>query len=121
MRMTRRDFLAQGATVAIGTAVATAAAVAFARPQSANAQTPQRIVVIGAGLAGMCAAFELVNAGHDVTVFEARTRPGGRVYTLREPFADGLYAEAGAMTISSSHALSLHYARLFELPVVDVV
>ena len=112
MTLTRRDFLAQGAAAAMATAIA--------RPVAASAQTPQRIAIIGAGLAGLCAAFELVHAGHEVTVLEARTRPGGRVLTLREPFADGLYAEAGAMTISSSHALSLRYARLFELPLVEV-
>ena len=89
-------------------------------PRPTPAQGPQRIVVIGAGLAGLCSAFELANAGHDVTIFEARARPGGRILTLREPFADGLYAEAGAMTISSSHALTLRYARLFELPLVEV-
>jgi monoamine oxidase len=112
MTLTRRRFLASAA--------ATMAASAIARPWPISAQTPQRIVVIGAGLAGMCAAFELMRAGHDVTVFEARNRAGGRVYTLREPFADGLYAEAGAMTISSSHTFSLQYAKAFELPLVEV-
>ncbi|MGH9139820.1 MAG: flavin monoamine oxidase family protein [Vicinamibacterales bacterium] len=112
MALTRRAFLARSAAAAMAATVAP-------RP-SASAVGPQKVVVIGAGLAGLCAAFELVNGGHDVSIFEARTRPGGRVHTLREPFADGLYAEAGAMTISSSHALSLRYARLFELRLVDV-
>ena len=100
MTVTRREFLARSAGAAAATAIG-------ARPIGSTAQTPQRIVVIGAGLAGLCAAFELAAAGHDVTIFEARERPGGRVLTLREPFADGLYAEAGAMTISSSHTLSI--------------
>src|SRR5437660_9899232 len=60
---------------------------------------PKRVVIIGAGLAGLAAGHELTQAGHEVTVLEARTRPGGRVYTLREPFSDGLYAEAGALFI----------------------
>ena len=111
MTLTRRRFLASAAATVAVSAIA-------AVPVSA--QSPQRIVVIGAGLAGMCAAFELMQAGHDVTVFEARNRAGGRVYTLREPFADGLYAEAGAMTISSSHTFSLQYAKAFELPLVEV-
>jgi monoamine oxidase len=44
--------------------------------------------------------------------------PGGRVRTLRAPFADGLYAEAGASRIPTSHDLTLGYARLFGLPLV---
>jgi len=110
--LTRREFLTRSAAAAMATAVV--------RPRQGAAQAPQRIVVIVAGLAGLCAAYELAAAGHDVTIFEARERPGGRVLTLREPFADGLYAEAGAMTISSSHTLSIRYARLFELPLVEV-
>ncbi len=58
---------------------------------------PRRVIVVGAGLAGLATAYELTEAGHDVTILEARNRAGGRVYTLRAPFADGLYAEAGAM------------------------
>ena len=82
--------------------------------------TPKRakVLVLGAGLAGLVAALELKNAGHDVTVLEATARPGGRVHTLREPFSDGLYAEAGAGRIPSTHDLTLHYIRQFNLPLV---
>src|SRR3954465_6262792 len=75
----------------------------------------KRIVILGAGLAGLAAAEELGKAGHTVTVLEARNRPGGRVYTLREPFSGGVYAEAGAGRIPSTHALTLQYVRRFEL------
>jgi monoamine oxidase len=75
----------------------------------------QNIIVLGAGLAGLCSAFELQLQGHQVTVLEAQSRPGGRVLTLREPFAPGLYTEAGPESIPGSHELTQHYARLFEL------
>jgi monoamine oxidase len=80
----------------------------------------KQILVLGAGLAGLSAAYQLTRAGHDVTILEARTRAGGRVHTLREPFADGLHAEAGAMFIPESHDLSMRYARLFRLPLIPV-
>lgn len=75
----------------------------------------KKILVLGAGIAGLVAAYELKKQGHDLTILEARNRPGGRIHTLREPFAPGLYAEAGAMRIPLSHVLPLHYVREFGL------
>lgn len=69
------------------------------------------MIVIGAGLAGLAAATELTAAGHQVTVFEAQSRPGGRVFTLRQPFANGLYAEAGAIAFAGASENALRYAR----------
>jgi monoamine oxidase len=73
------------------------------------------VVIIGAGIAGLVAAFELRRQGHDVLLLEAQHRVGGRVYTLRN-FAPGLYAEAGAMRIPRVHDLTLAYCDLFGLP-----
>src|SRR5262249_27522791 len=54
----------------------------------------------------------------DVTLLEAQTRPGGRVHTLRDPFDDGLFAEAGASRIPTTHDLTLGYVRTFGLTLV---
>jgi monoamine oxidase len=54
------------------------------------------VIVAGAGLAGLSAARALEGRGAAVTVVEARNRVGGRVWTLRDPFVDGQFAEAGA-------------------------
>jgi monoamine oxidase len=89
----------------------------FALP---HATSPKKIVVIGGGLAGLVAAFELQQAGHDVTVLEARSRPGGRVFTLRDKFDDNLYAEAGAMDFNHSYAQMLRYASQFDIPTVEL-
>ena len=70
------------------------------QPRAIN---PRKIIVIGAGMAGLVAGYELKRAGHDVKILEARERVGGRILTLREPFSDGLYAEAGAMRLPSTH------------------
>jgi monoamine oxidase len=73
-----------------------------------------RVVVIGAGIAGLVAAYELKRQGHEVTVLEAQNRVGGRVYTCRD-FAPGLHAEFGAMRIPRSHDLTLRYCSQFGL------
>ena len=72
-------------------------------------------MIVGAGMAGLVAAWELARAGHDPIVLEARGRVGGRVHTLREPFTDGLYAEVGAMRIPRTHDLTLAYCERFGL------
>ena len=74
------------------------------------------VVVLGAGIAGLVAAYELGRAGYDVTVLEARDRVGGRVWSVRggdrivqigrqnqhATFDDGLYFNAGAARIPVS-------------------
>ena len=79
------------------------------RPQPAK-----RVIIIGAGMAGLVAGFELRRQGHEPLILEAQNRVGGRVYTIRT-FAPGLYAEAGAMRIPRVHDLTLEYCHLFGL------
>ncbi len=108
MALTRRQLLASAGI--------TAAAAVFGgctttpRPE---ASTKKRIVVVGAGLAGLTAALALRAAGWEVVVFEARGRVGGRVHTLYLPFTDGLHVEAGGESIDDNHvqiqALARHY------------
>ena len=73
------------------------------------------VIIAGAGMAGLVAAYELKRAGHHVTVLEARDRIGGRVLTVRSPFSDGHHAEAGAARIPPDHDLTLGYAEHFGL------
>lgn len=115
MALTRRQFLRRSAFAAAGaglviTPLAPGAAAAVLKGPA------KKVLVLGAGLAGLVAAYELTQLGHDLTVLEARTRPGGRVHTLREPFSDGLYAEEGAARIPDNHELTLKYVKQFALP-----
>lgn len=84
---------------------------------------PRSVIVVGAGLAGLATAYELSRRGCQVTVLEASDRPGGRAYTLRQPFADGMHVEAGAMTITPHCHYVHHYARELgvEMDVADLV
>ena len=105
----RRTFVRRGAAGVTGVAAA-----AWIGNVHVSARA-QNIIVIGAGMAGLSAALELVALGHDVTVLEARPRPGGRVLTLRDSFAEGLYADAGAMQVYDSHARVQRYIKRFSL------
>jgi len=78
----------------------------------------KRILIAGAGLAGLSAAYELMRSGHQITVLDARDRPGGRVFTLRDAFADGQYGEAGAETFGETHNFVQHYVQAFHLETI---
>ena len=49
-------------------------------------------------------------------MLEAQNRVGGRVLTVREPWADDLYVEAGAARIPDNHDVTMKYVREFNLP-----
>jgi monoamine oxidase len=113
--VSRRVFLRTGAMAGLGLSLPPWLLIPNGSPAPSPAvmrrAEPRTVIVVGAGLAGLAAAYELTRAGHDVTVLEARTRAGGRVHTLREPFSDGLYAEAGAMFAGGPR--TTRYAALF--------
>ncbi|RIJ14461.1 FAD-dependent oxidoreductase [Henriciella mobilis] len=87
----------------------------------------RRVVILGAGIAGLVSAWELKKAGYSVTVLEARNRPGGRVWTVRRDsilehdhlpaqrcqFSPGHYFNAGAARIPAVHTGILSYCREF--------
>lgn len=87
----------------------------FGKPR----RSAPRVVIIGAGLAGLAAAYELTRAGAEVTVLEARNRVGGRVISFSD-LVSGAAMEGGAELIGSNHAIWQQYARRFKLPFVDI-
>jgi len=137
MVLTRRDFLTSVATV--GGASLVYEAMTGLGLLAAPTQAPfdltgrvsgVRVLILGAGLAGLTVAYELGKVGYDCRVLEARPRPGGRVFTVRRgtvseedgpsqtaAFDDGLYFNAGPMRISHHHSTTLAYCRELQVPV----
>ncbi len=90
----------------------------------------KKIIILGAGLAGMSAAYELEKLGYDCTILEARERAGGRCFSVRngstnneinQPkqtaiFDDGLYFNAGPSRIAHHHEITLHYCKELGVP-----
>ncbi|WP_053991278.1 NAD(P)/FAD-dependent oxidoreductase [Mangrovimonas sp. TPBH4] len=68
----------------------------------------KKVAIIGAGMAGLVAAYELAILGHEVIIYEANDRIGGRAYTYR--FNDGQYHELGAMRFPKEHDHLRYYA-----------
>jgi monoamine oxidase len=138
MAHTRRQFLERlgHSTGAAMTYQAMTAMGLMAVPAKAGANTLQGqgtgadVVILGAGLAGMATAYELMKLGYNVRVLEARSRPGGRCHTIRcdTPveemgvegtcaFEEGLYYNPGPMRIPHHHHATLAYCRELGVPV----
>ncbi len=75
----------------------------------------KKVIIVGAGISGLVAGYDLTVAGYDVTILEARDRIGGRVLTIRSPFSNEHYVEGGAARIKPSHDLTIAYANHFNL------
>jgi monoamine oxidase len=79
------------------------------------------VIVAGAGLAGLAAAHDLLNFGAKVTVFDARDRVGGRVWTIRDGLADGQHAEAGGDMIDDAHGEIRRLATEYKLTITQIL
>jgi monoamine oxidase len=108
-RLSRREALL-GAATGAGAAVLADAASAAASSRGRPAATRRvDVVVVGAGLAGLSAASDLVAAGRSVAVLEARDRVGGR--TLNHPVGDGEVVEVGGQWVGPGQDRILARAR----------
>lgn len=109
--MDRRRFL--GTTLAAGAAMLLPAKVGLA-----SSRRP-RVMVIGAGFGGLTAAQQLLRAGADVTVLEARSRLGGRVFSSAK-FLPGTTVEMGAELIGSNHPVWMAQAERYGLELAEI-
>jgi monoamine oxidase len=108
-----------------------AAPASPAPPALSGSGAGTRVLILGAGLAGLTAAYELAKLGYGCRILEARERAGGRCWTVRQgevldevggerqvcTFDEGLFFNPGPWRIPHTHASTLHYCRTFGVAV----
>lgn len=109
----RRDFLKNA-----GRAAAVAAVSPAILPQFFASKTP-RVAVVGAGLAGMAAAWHLQKNGIHASVFEASHRVGGRTFSVRDTFGTGTAVDLGGEFVDDWHEDLIALCREFQLKLYD--
>jgi len=141
--LTRREFLFRAAAVG-GSALLLNTMDAWGMGIASRTDAPpalegsgkgKKVAILGAGLAGMTAAYELSKLGYQVEVLEARPFAGGRCQTARKGFAlqelggelqtcrfdAGQYINHGPWRIPLDHQSTLYYTRLFDVPLEVMV
>ncbi|MEM9538363.1 MAG: NAD(P)/FAD-dependent oxidoreductase [Cyanobacteria bacterium P01_E01_bin.42] len=78
-----------------------------------------KIAIVGAGLAGLNAAYQLKKAGYRATIYEASNRIGGRMYTIKDVVGKDIWVDRGAEFINSDHRDMRSLAREFNIPLLD--
>jgi monoamine oxidase len=134
----RRDFLSQVALAGGSVFTAMSALDLLAQdkgptwiPRNApRLSRAKKVAIIGAGAAGLCAAHELSKLGYEIRVFEGRSRPGGRIWTVRRntaeldlngfnqvcTFDEGQYLNAGPARLPQHHYTTFGYCKEFGVP-----
>jgi monoamine oxidase len=139
MALTRRSFLTRvGQVGGFGAAFVSMRALGLTPPETRiepiaaapNSGNGINVVILGGGIAGLVAAYELTALGYTCTLLEARSRPGGRNWTVRYgteilftdgssqtcAFSKGLYQNVGPARLPSTHRNMLNYCRKFNIP-----
>ncbi len=140
MAITRRDFLMRVGQAGGYSAAFMAMQGLGLMPMTASAATPLniasdtgkgvKVVILGGGIAGLVAAYEMGKKGYACTVLEARSRPGGRNWTVRKgtriefldgttqtcEFDEGNYQNAGPARLPSIHKTILGYCKELGVP-----
>ncbi len=115
--LTRRGFL-QGSAAAAGLTLVGGPSRLLAQPAKGKGG---EVLIVGAGIAGLTAAWRLHQAGVGVRVLEGQDRIGGRMFSLRDFFPDGQVCELGGELIDTTHVSIRNLAAELEIPLDDFV
>lgn len=118
----RRDFIKNTVLAGVGTSVLNINPLMAKEHKTAEhysaktSGTVKKVIVGGAGIGGLCCAYELMKKGHDVLVLEASGRHGGHVYTAHDELSDGLYGDYGQEHITKpGYDIYWNYIKEFNL------
>lgn len=110
--LARREFIKRSVTGAVLLSMGTALLPACMRGAP-------RVAIVGAGIAGLNAAYVLKKAGVQAAVYEASDRAGGRILTARDAVCPGVHAELGGEFIDPQHADMFALMQEFGLEITD--
>lgn len=114
MQQSRRKFLKQASI--LGTGILLGPSLL----KAGNFSTDKKIVIIGAGIAGLNAAHQLKKLGLQTTVYEAANRPGGRMYTLKNYFATNITTDIGGEFVDTTHKEIIALAKELNVDFYDL-
>ncbi len=112
--LSRRKFLQNTGKASILTVAAGSSFLA-----ACTTKTKPVIVIVGAGIAGLNAAYTLKRAGLFADIYEASDRTGGRIFTAKDIMGKGLTTEMGGEFIDSTHEDLFKLIDTFDLPLLD--
>lgn len=118
--LTRKEFIRQSLLTGAGASLL-GSGMMKDKPEEGHSSSSgsKRVIVAGAGITGLCCSYELMKAGHDVTVFEASGRSGGHVLTRHDGLSEGLNVDLGADHITKpGYERFFEYARTFNLSII---
>ncbi len=112
---TRRRFMKTAALAGAAGAVSGALPLPVRALTATGFGPSPRIAIVGGGIAGLNAAYQLKKAGIGATVYEARRRVGGRILSITGAIGEGLVTDLGGELINSDHEDVLHLVQEFDL------
>ena len=88
--------------------------------KAGNFSSDKKIVVVGAGMAGLNAAYQLKKLGLHATIYEATNRPGGRMYTMKNYFGKNITTDIGGEFVDTSHQEIIALAKELNVDFYDL-